>query len=130
MAFPRRRNHCFHRLRNLLPLISAVSGALLILLAFVSFLAPYPIDSDRHHHRSLVRLLSVSLSISLYPSTAYLPSARKRNVMHFFLGMSNPLCCLCVCFVLFLQSDARRDDAVVLPVFRVPVRVYFPLCIC
>ncbi|KAF3446883.1 hypothetical protein FNV43_RR12063 [Rhamnella rubrinervis] len=70
MAFQRRRNHCYHRFRNVLPLISAISGALLILLAFLSFFAPYPIDSDRHHYSSL--------------------------------------------------SDARVDDTIALPIFRVP----------
>ncbi|XP_048331697.1 O-fucosyltransferase 16 isoform X2 [Ziziphus jujuba] len=53
MAFQRRRNHYYHHFRNMLPLFSAVSGALLILLAILSFLAPYPNDSDRHGHRSL-----------------------------------------------------------------------------
>ncbi|XP_062165419.1 O-fucosyltransferase 16 [Alnus glutinosa] len=51
MAVQRRRHHYYHWLRRILPLISAVSGALLILFAFLSFLAPSPVDSDHLRHR-------------------------------------------------------------------------------
>lgn len=45
MAFQRRRHHYYHRFRYLIPLISAISGALLILFAILFlFLAPTPID--------------------------------------------------------------------------------------
>uniref|UniRef100_A0A2P2JMI4 O-fucosyltransferase family protein n=3 Tax=Rhizophora mucronata TaxID=61149 RepID=A0A2P2JMI4_RHIMU len=46
MAFHRRRYHYYNRLRSLVPLISAVSGILLILFGLLSFLAPSPTDSD------------------------------------------------------------------------------------
>ncbi|EXB56332.1 hypothetical protein L484_024874 [Morus notabilis] len=51
MAFHRRRNHYSHRFRYVLPVISVVSGTLLVLLAILSFLTPYPIDSDNLRHR-------------------------------------------------------------------------------
>jgi len=47
MAFQRRRNNYYNRLRRLLPFICAVSGALLILFALLSILSPPPDDSDR-----------------------------------------------------------------------------------
>ncbi|CAL9215686.1 unnamed protein product [Arabidopsis halleri] len=47
MAFQRRRYNYYNRLRRLLPLICAVSGALLILFALLSILSPPPDDSDR-----------------------------------------------------------------------------------
>ncbi|GMY28113.1 O-fucosyltransferase 16 [Fagus crenata] len=57
MAHQRRRHHYYHRLRHLIPCISAVSGVLLIFFVFLSFLAPSPLDSDHlrhrlHHHSS------------------------------------------------------------------------------
>ncbi|XP_057974373.1 O-fucosyltransferase 16 isoform X2 [Malania oleifera] len=53
MAF-RRRHHTSHsRLRSLLPAISAISGALLILFAFLSFLVPSPVDLHHRDHRRL-----------------------------------------------------------------------------
>ncbi|XP_030950896.1 O-fucosyltransferase 16 [Quercus lobata] len=51
--FQRRRHHYYNRLRLVIPLISAVSGVLLILFAFLSFLAPTPLDSDQLRHRLL-----------------------------------------------------------------------------
>ncbi|KAK6131421.1 hypothetical protein DH2020_034824 [Rehmannia glutinosa] len=48
MAYPRRRHQYRHRL---IPAISAVSAAILVLFVFLSFLAPPPIDSD-HISRS------------------------------------------------------------------------------
>lgn len=51
MAFPRRRNHHYHRLRSLVKVISAISGALLILFAVLSFLAPSPNESEHFHLR-------------------------------------------------------------------------------
>lgn len=50
MAPQRRRHHCYHRLRRLIPVISAISGSLLIFFALLSLLAPSPIDSDRLQH--------------------------------------------------------------------------------
>lgn len=47
MSLHRRRYPYYNRLRRLLPLIFAVSLSLLILFAFLSFLAPPPGDSDR-----------------------------------------------------------------------------------
>lgn len=57
MAHQRRRHHYYHRLRHLIPCISAVSGVLLIFFVFLSFLAPSPLDSEHlrhrlHHHSS------------------------------------------------------------------------------
>ncbi|KAL3641085.1 O-fucosyltransferase 16 [Castilleja foliolosa] len=43
MAYPRRRHQYRHRL---IPAISVVSAAILLLFVFISFLAPSPIDSD------------------------------------------------------------------------------------
>ncbi|KAJ4916263.1 O-fucosyltransferase family protein [Raphanus sativus] len=47
MAFQRRRNSYYNRLRRLLPLICAFSGALLILFALLSVFSPPPDVSDR-----------------------------------------------------------------------------------
>lgn len=47
MSFHRRRYPYDNRLRRLLPLVFAVFLSLLILFAFLSFLAPFPGDSDR-----------------------------------------------------------------------------------
>ncbi|WZZ69208.1 hypothetical protein YC2023_080578 [Brassica napus] len=47
MSFQRRRYPYYNRLRRLLPLVFAVSLSLLVLFAFLSFLAPHPGDSDR-----------------------------------------------------------------------------------
>ncbi|KAG2254458.1 hypothetical protein Bca52824_084594 [Brassica carinata] len=48
MSFQRRRYpYYYNRLRRLLPLVFAVSLSLLVLFAFLSFLAPHPGDSDR-----------------------------------------------------------------------------------
>ncbi|KAB1203571.1 hypothetical protein CJ030_MR8G015394 [Morella rubra] len=52
MASQRRRQQYHHRLQRLLPFISAISGALLILFALLSFLAPPPVDSDHIRHLS------------------------------------------------------------------------------
>ncbi|KAL3593066.1 hypothetical protein D5086_011706 [Populus alba] len=54
MAFHRRRNHYYKRFRSVLPLISAVSGALLILFCLLTFLAPAPIDTNNPHHKNLL----------------------------------------------------------------------------
>ncbi|XVE69628.1 hypothetical protein DITRI_Ditri10aG0005300 [Diplodiscus trichospermus] len=51
MAFPRRRNLYYHRLRFLVKVVSAISGALLILFAILSFLAPSPHELERFHLR-------------------------------------------------------------------------------
>ncbi|XP_021285406.1 uncharacterized protein At1g04910 [Herrania umbratica] len=51
MALQRRRQHYYHRLRTLVPVISAISGALLILFAILSFLAPSPNESDQFNLR-------------------------------------------------------------------------------
>ncbi|OAY50426.1 O-fucosyltransferase 16 isoform X1 [Manihot esculenta] len=50
MALHRRRHHYYNRLRSLLPLISAVSGVLLILFGLLSILAPSPTDSNNFRH--------------------------------------------------------------------------------
>ncbi|ESR48576.1 O-fucosyltransferase 16 [Citrus sinensis] len=52
MAFQRRRQHHNHqhRLRVVVPIISSVFSALLILFALLSFLAPSPSDTDHLHH--------------------------------------------------------------------------------
>jgi len=54
MAFHRRRNHYYNRFRSILPLIFSISGALLILFALLSFLAPTPIDSNNPQHTNSV----------------------------------------------------------------------------
>lgn len=54
MAFHRRRNHYYKRFRSVLPLISAVSGVLLILFGLLTFLAPAPIDTNNPHHKNLM----------------------------------------------------------------------------
>ncbi|CAI0434942.1 unnamed protein product [Linum tenue] len=53
MAFHRRRHSYYNRLRSLLPLVSAVSGFLLILFAILSFLAPSPSDSGNMYDNRL-----------------------------------------------------------------------------
>ncbi|KAL6506615.1 O-fucosyltransferase 16 [Orobanche hederae] len=55
MAYPRRRHQYRHRL---IPAISAVSAAILILFVFISFLAPSPIDSDHIHRGSSSRRMN------------------------------------------------------------------------
>ncbi|CAN6539119.1 unnamed protein product [Malus baccata var. baccata] len=47
--FQRRRLHYYHRFRFLLPLISAISGALLVLFALLLVLAPSPLDVNNLH---------------------------------------------------------------------------------
>jgi len=71
MASQRRRHHYYHRLRLLIPFISAISGALLILFALLSFLAPSPVDSDHLRHRSFLNVPeddAVGISASRVPS--------------------------------------------------------------
>ncbi|XP_028766510.1 O-fucosyltransferase 16 [Neltuma alba] len=51
MAFHRRRLHYHQRFRCLVPFISAIAAALLILFALLSLLAPSPVDTA-HLHRS------------------------------------------------------------------------------
>ncbi|KAK9002674.1 hypothetical protein V6N11_060257 [Hibiscus sabdariffa] len=57
MPLPRRRKLHHHRLRPLVQIVSAVSAALLILFAILSFLSPSPDESEhfnlRHHHTSV-----------------------------------------------------------------------------
>ncbi|TQE07487.1 hypothetical protein C1H46_006807 [Malus baccata] len=50
--FQRRRLHYYHRFRFLLPLISAISGALLILFALLLVLAPSPLDVNNQLRHS------------------------------------------------------------------------------
>ncbi|CAK9180349.1 unnamed protein product [Ilex paraguariensis] len=50
MAFNRRRHPNHSRKRCLIPAISAMSGGLLILFGFLSFLAPSPVHNDHLHH--------------------------------------------------------------------------------
>ncbi|CAN6682944.1 unnamed protein product [Malus baccata var. baccata] len=47
--FQRRRLHYYHRFRFLLPLISAISGAVLVLFALLLVLAPSPLDVNNLH---------------------------------------------------------------------------------
>ncbi|KAM1387773.1 hypothetical protein ACFX2I_015977 [Malus domestica] len=47
--FQRRRLHYYHRFRFLLPLISAISGALLVLFALLLVLAPSPLHVNNLH---------------------------------------------------------------------------------
>ncbi|XP_068337933.1 O-fucosyltransferase 16-like [Pyrus communis] len=49
--FQRRRLHYYHRFRFLLPLISAISGALLVLFALLLVLAPSPLDVNNLYQR-------------------------------------------------------------------------------
>ena len=65
MASRRRRNHYYNRFRSVLPLISAVSGVLLILFGLLSFLAPTPIDTNNPHHKTVVFYRTI-LCIPLY----------------------------------------------------------------
>ncbi|OMP03035.1 GDP-fucose protein O-fucosyltransferase [Corchorus capsularis] len=64
MALPRRRYNYYHRLRSLLPVLSAISGALLIFFAILSILAPSPNESDqfhlRHHQTSFNAVVEAS----------------------------------------------------------------------
>ncbi|KAI3464706.1 hypothetical protein Pfo_021369 [Paulownia fortunei] len=55
MAYPRRRHQYRHRL---IPAISAVSGAILLLFVFLSFLAPSPIDNDHIRHTRVPLIFS------------------------------------------------------------------------
>ncbi|KAF5943171.1 hypothetical protein HYC85_020813 [Camellia sinensis] len=52
-AFHRRRHHNHGRLRVLIPAISAVSGAMLLLFLLFSFLAPSPTHNQHLHHLPL-----------------------------------------------------------------------------
>lgn len=79
MAFHRRRHQFhyqyLHRGRFLIPAISAISGALLLLFFFLSILAPSPIDENDHlrHRRqdSSVIYSPLSLPLSLSSRDAY-----------------------------------------------------------
>lgn len=81
MSFQRRRYPYYHRLRRLLPLVIAVSLSLLVLFAFLSFLAPHPGDSDRLP----LRLRHTSVTLSL---TIYLPPFLIRVLILFFVFSS------------------------------------------
>ncbi|XP_011034893.1 PREDICTED: uncharacterized protein At1g04910-like [Populus euphratica] len=71
MAFHRRRNHDYNRFWSILPLIFSISGALLILLALLSFLAPTPIDSNNPQHTS-----------SLYARNGVVEDTIGQSVLH------------------------------------------------
>ncbi|KAG7971512.1 hypothetical protein I3843_07G137700 [Carya illinoinensis] len=94
MASQRRRHHYYHRLRFLIPFISAISGALLILFALLSFLAPSPVDSDHLRHRSFLKVPEddvVGISASRVPSgggksNRHIWSSRNSK---FYYGCSN-----------------------------------------
>ncbi|XP_061969534.1 O-fucosyltransferase 16-like [Populus nigra] len=71
MAFHRRRNHYYNRFRSILPLIFSISGALLILFALLSFLAPTPIDSNNPQHTN-----------SLYARNGVVEDTIGQSVLH------------------------------------------------
>jgi hypothetical protein len=92
MNFHRRRYPYYNRLRRLLPLVIAVSLSLLILFAFLSFLAPPPGDSDRLPPR-----VRYSSNDAIKATGFHIPRAggrsdrdiwRSRNA-EFFFGCSN-----------------------------------------
>ncbi|MBA0606899.1 hypothetical protein Godav_019299 [Gossypium davidsonii] len=99
MALPRRRNLSYNRFRSLVKFLSAISGVLLILFAFLSFLAPSPNESQhfhlRHHHNSFNAV--VEDPVTSGDSVFHVPSSggkldrdiwSSRNAK-FFYGCSN-----------------------------------------
>ncbi|MBA0613011.1 hypothetical protein Godav_013534 [Gossypium davidsonii] len=66
MALPRRRKLHYHRLRSLAQVVSAISGTLLLLFPFLSFLFPSPDESEhfhlRHHQTSFNTVVKDSVS--------------------------------------------------------------------
>ncbi|KAH1097229.1 hypothetical protein J1N35_014150 [Gossypium stocksii] len=66
MALPRRRKLHYHRLRSLVQVVSVISGTLLLLFAFLSFLFPSPDESEhfhlRHHQTSFNAVVKDSVS--------------------------------------------------------------------
>ncbi|KAF2310213.1 hypothetical protein GH714_007234 [Hevea brasiliensis] len=78
MAFHRRRHHYYNRLRSLLPVISAVSGVLLILFGLLSILAPSPIDSDSFHHPRHVYSSNVGADVAVGETVFRVPSTGGR----------------------------------------------------
>lgn len=87
MAFQRRRQHHNHqhRLRVVVPIISAVFSALLILFALLSFLAPSPSDTDHLHHPR--RFTSVCF-LSLSPYLPFFPFFLTDLRLTFILSLS------------------------------------------
>ncbi|KAJ6708637.1 O-FUCOSYLTRANSFERASE 16 [Salix koriyanagi] len=71
MAFHRRRNHYHNRFRSILPVICTISGALLILFALLSFLAPTPIASNNPQHMN-----------SLYARNSVVEDTIGESVLH------------------------------------------------
>lgn len=110
MTIQRRRHHQHHSLRVLIPIISTISGVLLILFGLLSFLAPSPIDSDhlrRHSRRHSVHNLSFF--------TQFILRCAFYAVIHDSV---------CIILLVFLQSE-MFDAAARVSVFSVPVRDSF-----
>ncbi|KAF9686623.1 hypothetical protein SADUNF_Sadunf02G0008500 [Salix dunnii] len=73
MAFHRRRNHYNKRFRSILPVICTISGALLILFALLSFLAPTPIDSNNPQHVNSLYARNGAVEDTIGESVLHIP---------------------------------------------------------
>ncbi|KAM1329564.1 hypothetical protein ACFX2H_041968 [Malus domestica] len=77
--FQRRRLHYYHRFRFLLPLISAISGALLILFALLLVLAPSPLDvNNQLRHSSKFNVAVDDDAVAAGLTVFRVPSGRGR----------------------------------------------------
>lgn len=78
MTFHRRRYHhhyhYYNRLRCLIPAISAISGALLLLFVILSFLAPSPANDGPLHHISHHTSFNIGVDDAIGESVFRVPS--------------------------------------------------------
>uniref|UniRef100_A0A6N2KGV4 O-fucosyltransferase family protein n=1 Tax=Salix viminalis TaxID=40686 RepID=A0A6N2KGV4_SALVM len=106
MAFHRRRNHYHNRFRSILPVICTISGALLILFALLSFLAPTPITSNNPQHMNSLYARNGVVEDTIGESVLHIPKKGRtdrdiwssRNSKYYY-GCSNAS-------IKFANSDA------------------------
>ncbi|KAJ7966955.1 O-fucosyltransferase family protein [Quillaja saponaria] len=97
MAFQRRRHHYYQRFRLVIPIISAISAAILILLGLLSFLAPSPVDNDHLPYKRIESSFNVGGDDSIGESVFRIPTgggASRRDLWSsrnywLFYGCSN-----------------------------------------
>ncbi|CAJ1973152.1 unnamed protein product [Sphenostylis stenocarpa] len=74
MAYQRRRQHYYQRFRLVIPVLSAVTAALLFLFALLSFLAPSPVETDRMLRRRQHTLINFEANEAIENATFRVPS--------------------------------------------------------
>lgn len=79
MASQRRRHQHNNHLRYIVPAISAISGALLLLFALLSFLAPYPVENNHLQHRRHHSSFNVGVDDTIRASAFNVPTDGGRS---------------------------------------------------